>query len=421
MKIETLVISDLKPAEYNPREIAKHEFNSLKKSIVEFGFVEPVVVNEHICDACGDRRLVIVGGHQRIAAAKELGITEVPAAKVDMHIGQEKKLNLALNRIQGEWNEDRLAEIIHELYSLPQIDLSATGFTAAEIDKFLDRAGTAEDDFDVEEEYGRSVVSPQTKPGEVIELGPHRLVCGDSTDPEAYEKLMQGEKAHLIFTDPPYNVNYNYDKYDDGRKVKFPKIFNDNLPDAEFTDFLKKTFTLLYQHSVENASFYCFCATKTYPLFRTAMEQSNWYYSQTVIWLKERFVLSLGQTFHRIYEPLLYGWKKGVKRQINFQITYNATDVWNLSKEDFKNLLDVWYEQRDKVSEYEHPTQKPIKLGTRALAISSSPGDIIVDCFGGSGSTLMACEKMGRKARMIELDPAYCDVIRKRWDRAQTG
>lgn len=232
---------------------------------------------------------------------------------------------------------------------------------------------------------------------------------------------MQGEKAHLIFIDPPYNVNYNYDKYTDGHKVKFPKIFNDNLSDVEFTDFLKKTFILLYQHSVENASFYCFCATKTYPLFRTAMEQSDWYYSQTVIWLKERFVLSLGQTFHRIYEPLLYGWKKGVKRQINFQITYNATDVWNLSKEDFKNLLDVWYEQRDKVKDYEHPTQKPIKLGIRALAISSSPGDIVLDCFGGSGSTMMACEKMGRKARLIELDPVYCDVIRKRWERAQTG
>lgn len=420
MKIETLVISDLKPAEYNPREIAKHEFNSLKKSIVEFGFVEPVVVNEHICDACGDRRLVIVGGHQRIAAAKELGITEVSAAKVDMHIEQEKKLNLALNRIQGEWNEDRLAEIIHELYSLPQIDLSATGFTAAEIDKFLDRAGTAEDDFDVEEEYGRSVVSPQTKPGEIIELGPHRLVCGDSTDPEAYEKLMQGEKAHLIFTDPPYNVNYNYDKYDDGRKVKFPKIFNDNLPDKEFIEFLQKAFALVHQHSTDTASLYCFCASKTYPLFRAAMDQSDWYYSQTIIWLKERFVLALGQTFHRAYEPILYGWKKDSTRQVNYQIT-NATNFWNFSKENFKNILDLWFEERDKVADYEHPTQKPIKLGIRALAISTSPRDIVFDVFGGSGSTMMACEKMGRKARMIELDPAYCDVIRKRWERHQTG
>ena len=421
MQTKNILITELKQAEYNPRDIAKAEFESLKKSIAEFGFVEPIVVNQHACDACGDRKNIIVGGHQRIAAAKELNISEVPAVMIDMHIDQEKKLNLALNRIQGDWNEDKLAVLIQELYSRPQIDLSSTGFTSAEIDKFLNRADDTEDDFDEEKEYERAMISPITQLGEIIELGPHRLICGDSTDPAVYQKLMQGEKAHLIFIDPPYNVNYNYDKYTDGHKVKFPKIFNDNLSDAEFTDFLKKAFTLLYQHSVENASFYCFCATKTYPLFRTAMEQSNWYYSQTVIWLKERFVLSLGQTFHRIYEPLLYGWKKGVKRQINFQITYNATDVWNLSKEDFKNLLDVWYEQRDKVKDYEHPTQKPIKLGIRALAISSSPGDIVVDCFGGSGSTMMACEKMGRKARLIELDPVYCDVIRRRWERAQTG
>ncbi len=420
MEIIKVNIADLRIAEYNPREIAKREFESLKKSIAEFGFVEPIVVNRHLCDACGDRNNVIIGGHQRVAAATALAITEVPAVLVDVHINQEKKLNLALNRIHGEWDETKLATLIQELYARPQIDLGATGFTAAEIDKYLDRADAAEDDFDADKEYEKSLIAPLTQVGEVINLGPHRLICGDSTDPEVYKKLLQGESPHLIFTDPPYNVDYNYAKYKDGRKVKFDKIFNDNLPEHEFVEFLRKVFALAHQHSTETASMYSFCASKTYPLFRKAMDDADWYYSQTIIWLKERFVLSLGQTFHRAYEPILYGWKNGSTRQVNYQIT-NATNFWNLNKGEFKDVLDLWFEQRDKASDYEHPTQKPIKLGIRALAISTSPGDIVLDCFGGSGSTMMACEKMARVARMIELDPAYCDVIRKRWERHQTG
>lgn len=195
MEIIKVIIADLRIAQYNPRDIAKQEFEALKKSIAEFGFVESIVINQHACDACGGRKNIIVGGHQRIAAAKELNISEVPAVMIDMHIDQEKKLNLALNRIQGDWNEDKLAVLIQELYSRQQIDLSSTGFTSAEIDKFLNRAKDTEDDFDEEKEYERAMISPITQLGEVIELGPHRLICGDSTDPACLPKAYAGRKS----------------------------------------------------------------------------------------------------------------------------------------------------------------------------------------------------------------------------------
>jgi DNA modification methylase len=246
-------------------------------------------------------------------------------------------------------------------------------------------------------------------------------MCGDSTDAKDVEKLMGGVLAQMTFTDPPYNVDYKYAKYEaihKGRKKKFMdagRIFNDKKTSEEFYHFLLDSLRNVYNFTVDSATIYVCYATKTELEFRTAFRDAGWLFSQTIIWLKERIILALGQDYHRVYEPILFGWKEGNKRMTNKKLT-TEKEVWDPDKLSFEERLDVWYLHRDKSADYVHPTQKPVSLPERAIKKHTNLGDIVLEPFAGSGSTLIACEQLGRVCYCNEIDPRYCDVIRLRYN-----
>ncbi len=419
METTKIKLTDLRRAEYNPRIMPDSEMSSLKESIKTFGFVESVVVNTHSCSVCGDRKNILVGGHQRTLAVEALwanrepikGInTEgdeayIPANLVDLHIEQEKLLNLALNKIKGKWDEKKLSDIIVELKESPYIP--ASGFRDDEISRILDQ--TLEDEESDEEETEDT--EPRSKLGEIYELGPHRLICGDSTDPDTYKRLLGENRADMVFTDPPYNVNYK----SRGAKLNedgVGSIKNDNMDDAHFREFIDKAFNAFFIHAKEGASFYICSGWSSYPQFLESMLKNGFQHSGVIIWVKN--VPSMGWNDYRYKhewiakakkpdpksaQGIIYGWKNGTHKFYG------------------DNEFDVWEMPRKAVAHYLHPTEKPDWLAMRAMRNSTKRGDIILDPFGGSGSTMAAAEKVSRRACMIELDPRFCDVIRNRWER----
>jgi len=397
MKVIQVKISDLKPAEYNPRALTKKEAKDLKTSLERFGMVEPIVVNK-----AKGRENVIIGGHQRFYLWKELGNKTMPVVYVDIpDIEKERELNLRLNKNLGHWDWDMLANFDENL-------LRDVGFVSEELDKLS--KPIKEDDLIEPGDKARS------KLGEVYRLGNHKLICGDSTKIEVYKKLFDKEKANMIFTDPPYNIDYSYDWREElhgGKKVKH-RFFSDKKTDKEYSDFIRDCFVNGYSFSVDEAAFYCWYNMRYHEILRLALKEAGWRFSQTIIWVKDFPNFPQPQGFSRTFEPCLYGWKKGKKVYANKMFS-NFRDIVNY--DDLQQLIDLWYEKRDSIFEYEHPTQKPVRLAERAIKKSSKIGDIVLDMFGGSGSTLIACEQLKRKCYMIELDPLYCDVIRKRYAR----
>jgi len=408
MEIHQIKIDDLKPAEYNPRKWSEEQIKQLKSSIGKFGLVEPIVANR-----AQGRENVVIGGHFRLYVAKQLGFVDVPVVYVNIpDLEKEKELNLRLNRNVGEFDFKMLGEFDEDL-------LKEVGFTGFEIDKAFDLK-TSEDEFDADEE-AKKIENPQAQLGDVYELCEHRLMCGDSTKPEDVKKLMGGGLAQLIFTDPPYMVDYkspvglsyNSKKYagSDG------KIFNDNLSDEKAMEFYIAVLKNLYENSTDTCPIYWWFASKNMLMNRIAFAETDWYFSQMIIWLKNSMILSRGQDYHRCYEPCLFGWKKGKTHFSNKQIA-DLKDSWmELDFESFQDQLEVWFQKRDTTTEYVHPTQKPVGLAERALRKSSRQGDIVLDLFGGSGSTLIACQQMMRRAFVMELDPRYVDVIIARWQK----
>ncbi len=288
-------ITDLSRAEYNPRIMPENEMAALKTSIKTFGFVESVVVNTHACEECGDRKWVLVGGHQRTTAVEGLvaqdeaikgietkdGITYIPANLVDLHLPEEKLLNLALNKIKGKWDEKKLFEMIVDLKESPSIP--ASGFRDDEISRILDQ--TLDDEEDDEGEGDELDKEPRSKLGEIYELGSHRLICGDSTDPETYKKLLGDEKADMVFTDPPYNVNYK----SRGEKLKDKgneSIKNDNMDDNQFRAFIDSAFYATFIHVKEGASIYICSGWSSYPQFLESMNKNGFQHSGVIIWVK---------------------------------------------------------------------------------------------------------------------------------------
>ncbi len=398
MKIETVEIGKLKPAEYNPRKLSEKQEKDLIKSIEKFGLVDPIIVNKQ-----KGREFIVVGGHQRLKIAKKLGYVDVPVVFVELDEENEKELNIRLNKNTGDWDWELLKNFEEGF-------LLDVGFSTVEVDKIFDDK-VDEDDFDVEAE-AKKIEVPESKQGDIYKLGNHILMCGDSTSETDVAKLMDGQLADMIFTDPPYNVNYSYhsDKYHG--KV----IFNDNMKPEEFFDFLLKSFQNIHKFSKEKMAWYIFCGCSTEPIFRKAIEDVGLYFQQQIIWLKEHFVLARGQAYHRAYEPVLFGKKKKGTAYKNKEMT-KATDVLDLDFDNFQDRLDIWYLHRDKTTEYKHPTQKPVRVSERAIKMSSQRNDIILDLFGGGGATIIACEQLKRRCRMMELDPVYADVIIKRYEQ----
>lgn len=382
MTIETIKVERLLPADYNPRKDLKPgdaEYEKLKRSIEQFGYVEPVIWNK----TTGR----VVGGHQRLKVLLDMGITEVECVVVEMDEEKEKALNIALNKISGEWDKDKLALLISDLQGT-DFDVSLTGFEPAEIDAlFKDtlQDGVKEDNFDVDAELQKPTV---TRLGDVWTLGRHRLVCGDSTKAETFDLLMAGKKANLVVTDPPYNVNY---------EGSAGKIKNDNMADEAFYNFLLAAFKNTEAVMADDASIYVFHADTEGLNFRRAFADAGFYLSGTCIWKKQSLVLGRSP-YQWQHEPVLFGWKKKGKHQ------------WYTGRKE----STIWEFDKPKKNG-DHPTMKPIPLLAYPIMNSSMSNTLVLDPFGGSGSTLIACEQTDRSCFTIELDEKFCDVIVKRY------
>ena len=380
MIIEKKNAADLLPAEYNPRKDLKPgdlEYEKLKRSIEQFGYVEPVIWNK----ATGR----VVGGHQRLKVLMDMGITEVDCVVVDMPEDKEKALNIALNKISGEWDKDKLSLLIADLQGA-DFDVSLTGFDPAEIDDlFKDSRKVKDDDFDVDTELQKPTI---TKAGDIWQLGRHRLICGDSTKAETYELLMGTTKANLVITDPPYNVNY---------EGSAGKIKNDNMADDAFYNFLLAAYTQMHSAMADDASIYVFHADTEGLNFRRAFADAGFYLSGCCIWKKQSLVLGRSP-YQWQHEPVLYGWKKKGKHQ------------WYTGRKE----STIWEFDKPKKNG-DHPTMKPIPLLAYPIMNSSMSNTVVLDPFGGSGSTLIACEQSDRICYTVELDEKFCDVIVKRY------
>ena len=382
MNIEKKNVKDLLPADYNPRKDLKPgdpEYEKLKRSIEQFGYVEPVIWNE--------KTGRVVGGHQRLKVLTDMGITEVDVVVVDMDTEKEKALNIALNKISGEWDTEKLALVIADLQGT-DFDVSLTGFDPEELeDLFRDdvKGGAKEDDFDVEAELKKPTFS---KAGDLWMLGEHRLFCGDSTKPETFDLLMNGKKANLVVTDPPYNVDY---------KGSAGKIKNDSMAEDQFEQFLLAAYQQMEAAMADDASIYVFHSDSHGLAFRKAFEEAGFYLSGCCIWKKQSLVLGRSP-YQWQHEPVLFGWKKKGKHQ------------WYTGRKE----STIWEFDKPKKNK-DHPTMKPIALVSYPIMNSTMTGCLVLDPFGGSGSTLIACEQTGRVCYTVELDEKFCDVIVRRY------
>ena len=382
MIIEKIKVEKLIPADYNPRKDLQpgdSEYEKIKRSLEEFGYVDPVIWNK----TTGR----VVGGHQRLKVLASMGRTEVECVVVELDEEKEKALNVALNKISGDWDKEKLAVLMTDL-DVADFDVSLTGFDAAEIDDlFKDtlRDGVEDDDFDVDEELQNP---PITMQGDVWILGRHRLVCGDSTKKETFDKLMEDKKANLVVTDPPYNVDY---------EGSAGKIKNDNMNNDTFYQFLLDAFTNTEDALAKDGSIYVFHADTEGLNFRKAFEEAGFYLSGTCIWKKQSLVLGRSP-YQWKHEPILFGWKK--KGRHRWYSDRKQSTIWEFDKP--KRNAD-------------HPTMKPIALIAYPIMNSSLTNSIVLDPFGGSGSTLIASEQTDRICYMIELDEKFCDVIAKRY------
>lgn len=380
-EMKLVPIAKLVPYINNARTHSPKQIMKLRSSLREFGFINPVII---------DRDYGVIAGHGRILAAKEEGITEVPCVFAD-HLteAQKKAYILADNRMAMDagWDEELLRVEIEALQA-EAFDVSLTGFDPNEIDDLFKenlKDGLHDDDFDIEAELKKPTF---TKAGDVWTLGRHRLVCGDSTKKETYSILMEGKKANLVLTDPPYNVNY---------EGTAGKIKNDHMANDAFYQFLLDAFTNMEAVMADDASIYVFHADTEGLNFRRAFADAGFYLSGCCIWKKNSLVLGRSP-YQWIHEPVLFGWKKSGKHA--WYAGRKETTVWEYDKPK-KNA--------------DHPTMKPIALLAYPIMNSSMSNAVVLDPFGGSGSTLIACEQSERTCYTVELDEKYCDVIVKRY------
>jgi len=386
-ELKVLPVSVLKPAEYNPRKKLKpgdKEYKKIKASIEEFGFADPLVVNAD---------MTIIGGHQRLTVAVDLGYTEVPCAVVDVDKTREKALNIALNKITGQWDDEMLAALLKDL-DVVQFNTDLTGFERDEIaalcSKLYDK-DVREDGFDVDKELKQPVFSQL---GDLWLLGNHRVICGDSTGEEVYTRLMDGMKANLVLTDPPYNVDV---------EETAGKIMNDNMGDEEFYNFLLSAYRCMHANLADDGSIYVWHADTEGLNFRKAFKDAGFYLSGCCIWKKNSLVLGRSP-YQWIHEPCLYGWKQKGKHL--WYSDRKQTTVWEYDKPKSSPL---------------HPTTKPVTLMAYPIKNSTMTNGIVLDPFLGSGSTLIACCETERICRGIELDPKFVDCIVKRFCEWQGG
>ena len=402
-KYPEIAIAELTPYERNARTHSDEQIEKIKNSIREFGFISPVIIDENN---------MILAGHGRVQAAKEMGMTEVPCRQItNLSYDQKRAYILADNKLSdmAGWDEEMLRQ---ELAAIT-LDMADFGF-----DDIIDEpTELVEDDFDETEDKVEAVA----KTGELYQLGEHRLLCGDSTNEEDVWHLMGEELADLVVTDPPYNVNVSNS---DGLTIE-----NDNMDEAAFVDFLDEAFANMSRHLKEGGAFYVWHATNSVVAFKTTLEGNGLEVKQELVWNKNQLVMGR-QDYQWKHEPCFYGWKPGAAHYFTDNRTYTTVindkplEIDKLTREEAIKALKKVYALENTILNYDkpkhndlHPTMKPLDLMGHQIKNSSRPGEIVLDLFGGSGSTLMACEQLGRKCRVMEYDPHYVDVIIARWEK----
>jgi DNA modification methylase len=407
MKLETLKIESLRPDPENARAHDEKNLKAIAGSLQQFGQRKPIVITKDN---------VIVAGNGTVEAAKRLQWETIQAVRVPENwtVDQIKAFALADNRTAelATWNQSILEKQLLEL-DRAGIQIAEFGFEVPDI--------PLTDVLTYEDEAPATPEDPKTKIGDIWKLGNHRLVCGDALDHSVISKALDGEKADCVFTDPPYNV-----AYEGGTKDKLT-IQNDDMSDAEFSEFLYKFYKAALDNTKEGGPIYVCHADGSGNAFRNSMLKSGWLLKQVLIWAKDSLVLSR-QDYNWQHEPILYGWKPGAAHSWYGPFT-NTTlldtpmeELAKLKKEELVDILTKGFETSTIIREKRprrndlHPTMKPIALVARLLKNSCLAGDRVLDPFAGSGSTLITCEQLGLKAAVVELDPKYCDVIVQRWE-----
>jgi DNA modification methylase len=396
LTISEVAIDELKADPANPRRISDAELEALTRSLREFGLVDPIIAR------ASDR--TVIGGHQRLLAARRLGLKRVPVIYLDVSKEKAQLLNVALNKISGDFDQELLARLLADLAATPDLDLTLSGFEEKEITQFIkglearDKRDRPES-LDLDETLRAAYENPRAQLGDLFQLGEHRVLCGDATSREDIERLLAGARALMAFTDPPYNVSLgDHGGSQQGQSRR--RIKNDSMDPEAWETFCRGWAHNLVT-SVDGALYICM-STKEWPTVSTVLADAGGHWSDTIIWEKDRFVLGRSD-YQRAYEPIWYGWREGVKR--HFAGGRDQGDVWRIERPSESPL---------------HPTMKPLPLIERAIENSSQPGDVVLDLFLGSGSTLIAAERTGRICYGMELDPHYCSMAIARWE-AFTG
>jgi DNA modification methylase len=392
--IEPVPIGSLVPDPANPRRIDEDEFDALTRSVTRWGMVQPILARR------SDR--VVIGGHQRLLAARRAGLAEVPVAFLELSADEAHLLNLALNRIGGDWDEALLARLLTELGNAPDVDLSLSGFGDDEVRDLLRRLAAAEradrvEDFDIDAAVERARAEPRSRRGDLWIVGDHRLLCGDATDRADVERLLDGRRAQVMWTDPPYGVSYV------GKTSDALTIRNDD-PDG-LAALLRDAFACATDALEPGAPVYVARPAGPNGLpFLTAVVDAGWRFHQELVWVKDSMVLGHSD-YHYRHEPIVYAWTAGPGRSGRGR---HRGSRW-IGPHDATSVFEV---ARPKASP-DHPTGKPVALVTAMLA--NHAGDVY-DPFAGSGTTLVAADKLGRASYAMELDPVYVDVIVARWE-----
>jgi len=399
MKIELIRLDDYVDSPFNPRIMFKEgdpAFDSLSKSVDEFDFLQPLIVNT--------RTMHIVAGHLRKRVLKSKGIDKAEAVIVDFDEVKEKAAVLGFNRISGAWDFERLADILSELSEVPNFDVSVTGFDAPEISRLFDRysENKGEDDFDFDAAVA-SIKEPITKKGDVIELNVNRIMCGDSASENDLDVLMQNEKIDLVQTDPPYGCLYLAQNRPDlesrpKKSKRWEKLYKDDLNEKEYEEWIKSILKNMRRYLKDGAVAYIWNGHAKFYFVHQILKELGFHVSTVITWAKPTFSISYGD-FNQQSEFCLYSWLK------------NAPHKWYGPT----NESSLWFIDRSKVSELIHPTQKSVEIPARAIRNSSVRGDIVFDGFLGSGSTLIAAESLERRCFGMEIEPKYCDAIVRRY------
>jgi len=413
MRVEHVPLSQLRPWPGNPRLMPEAEMHKLVRSIETFGLVEPLVVRRS--DS------LVIGGHQRLDAAKALGLTKVPVVFVEIGDAQAKALNLALNKIRGEFDLPKLGELLDELRELADFDVTLSGFDDREIDELLSELEHQqplepfEESFDAEAAMAQAEQQTgptRVQPGELWGMGKHRLLCGDATESAAWERLMGGKAAQAVITDPPYGINYvggraaqetRVSARRRGTRCRQGDAYWDDLTDDQYRALLTASLGLAHGHSDAKAPLYLWFASSHLRDVLDCMRECGWQERNLLVWVKNNGAGALFAQYKHFYEPCFYAFKRG--KSPRWHGPTNERTVWEHDKPQSNDL---------------HPTMKPVALIERAITNSTSRRQLVVDSFLGSGTAIIAAHRTGRVCYGMERDARYCDVIVARWE-ALTG